>query len=195
MIGASISRWTMSYFATALAWLFVALAMMVAGFGYPAADVASPDTLVLVHVVCIGWLSLAMCGALFQFVPVSSQSRCSRRVGVAGAGPADRRSRRAARGLPGIGRPASRPGLASSDRRSPAHCRVRPCRCRSRVDGMAPAGGSCTFRSGRVGFALCHCSLRRDLRVCACGLGGTGRRSGFWQSAFRCTRSPGSAVG
>ena len=70
MIGASISRWTMSYFAIALAWLFVALALMVAGVGYPAAHLASPDTLVLVHVVCIGWLSVAMCGALFQFVPV-----------------------------------------------------------------------------------------------------------------------------
>jgi hypothetical protein len=70
MIGASISRWTMSYFTMAVAWLFVALALMVAGIGFPAADLASPDTLVLVHVVCIGWLSLAMCGALFQFVPV-----------------------------------------------------------------------------------------------------------------------------
>jgi hypothetical protein len=70
MIGASISRWTMTYFAVALAWLFVALALMIAGIGYPAADIASPDTLVLVHAVCIGWLSLAMCGALFQFVPV-----------------------------------------------------------------------------------------------------------------------------
>ena len=70
MIGASISRWTMTYFAMALAWLFVALVLMVAGVGYPAADVASPDTLILVHAVCIGWLSLAMCGALFQFVPV-----------------------------------------------------------------------------------------------------------------------------
>ena len=70
MIGAGISRWTMSYFAMALAWLFVALVLMVAGFGFPAAHLASPDTLILVHVVCIGWLSVAMCGALFQFVPV-----------------------------------------------------------------------------------------------------------------------------
>ena len=70
MVGAGISRWTMSYFAMALGWLFVALALMAAGLGYPAAHLASPDTLVLVHVVCIGWLSLAMCGALFQFVPV-----------------------------------------------------------------------------------------------------------------------------
>jgi len=70
MMGASISRWTMAYFAMALAWLFVALGLMVVGVGYPAVDIASPDTLVLVHAVCIGWLSLAMCGALFQFVPV-----------------------------------------------------------------------------------------------------------------------------
>lgn len=70
MTGSSLSRWTMSYFAFALGWLFVALALMVAGIGYPAADIASPDTLVLVHAVCVGWLSLAMCGALFQFVPV-----------------------------------------------------------------------------------------------------------------------------
>lgn len=70
MIGASISRWTMTYFAMALAWLFVALALMIAGVGYPASDIVSPDTLILVHAVSIGWLSLAMCGALFQFVPV-----------------------------------------------------------------------------------------------------------------------------
>lgn len=70
MIGGSIFRWTMAYFAAALTWLLVALALMVAGIGYPAADIASPDTLVLVHAVTIGWLSLAMCGALFQFVPV-----------------------------------------------------------------------------------------------------------------------------
>lgn len=60
----------MTYFAVALTWLFVALCLMIAGVGYPAADISSPDTLVLVHAVCIGWLSLAMCGALFQFVPV-----------------------------------------------------------------------------------------------------------------------------
>jgi hypothetical protein len=70
MIGGSLFRWTMAWFASALAWLLVALALMLAGIGYPAADIASPDTLVLVHAVTIGWLSLAMCGALFQFVPV-----------------------------------------------------------------------------------------------------------------------------
>ncbi|WP_244425468.1 hypothetical protein [Bradyrhizobium sp. STM 3843] len=60
----------MSYFAAATAWLFGAEALMAAGFGFPSADLASPDTLVLVHMVSIGWLSTAMCGALLQFVPV-----------------------------------------------------------------------------------------------------------------------------
>src|SRR5690242_19869740 len=70
MIGGSLSKWTMSYFAIAVGWLIAAEALMAAGFGFPAADLASPDTLVIVHMVCIGWLSMAMCGALFQFVPV-----------------------------------------------------------------------------------------------------------------------------
>ena len=151
MIGASISRWTMSYFATALAWLFVALALMVAGFGFPAAHLASPDTLVLVHVVCIGWLSVAMCGALFQFVPVLvAKPLFSEKWALPALRSVDRRSRLAARGLSGIGRPASRLALASSARRGPAHCRVRPGRRRSRVDGMAAAGGSAhvSFSSG-----------------------------------------------
>jgi hypothetical protein len=60
----------MSYFAAALAALVVAEVLMTAGYGYPAATLAAPETLILVHVVTIGWLSLLMCGALFQFVPV-----------------------------------------------------------------------------------------------------------------------------
>ena len=70
MIGGNLCKWTMSYFAVAFAWLFAAETLMVLGFGYPAADIGSPDTLVVVHMVCVGWLSMAMCGALFQFVPV-----------------------------------------------------------------------------------------------------------------------------
>jgi hypothetical protein len=70
MIGGTVARWTMSYFAIAIAWLFGAESLMVAGFGFPSADLRSPDTLVIVHMVSIGWLSMAMCGALFQFVPV-----------------------------------------------------------------------------------------------------------------------------
>lgn len=67
---ASLSRWTMSYFAAALAFLLAAAALAVAGIGYPAAGLAEPATLILVHLVAIGWLSLAMAGALLQFVPV-----------------------------------------------------------------------------------------------------------------------------
>ena len=69
-MGGNLCKWTISYFAAALVWLIAAEVLMVAGFGFPSADSAAPDTLVLVHMVAIGWLSMAMCGALFQFVPV-----------------------------------------------------------------------------------------------------------------------------
>jgi hypothetical protein len=70
MIGGNLSKWTMSYFAIAIAWLVLGELLMTIGFGFPAAAAEAPDTLVVVHIVCIGWLSMAMCGALFQFVPV-----------------------------------------------------------------------------------------------------------------------------
>ncbi|MHB1945016.1 MAG: hypothetical protein ACYCPE_07220 [Metallibacterium sp.] len=60
----------MTYFAVALVALLTAEILMSVGWGYPNAVLAAPSTLVLVHLVTLGWLSLLLCGALFQFVPV-----------------------------------------------------------------------------------------------------------------------------
>ena len=73
LIGAALSRWTMSYFAVALLSLLAAETMMVAGLGFPAEVLRAPTTLVLVHLITIGWLSLTMCGALNQFIPVLTE--------------------------------------------------------------------------------------------------------------------------
>ncbi|MBJ3783155.1 hypothetical protein [Devosia sediminis] len=67
---ATISRWTLTYFGVALAALVVALALMAAGFGYPHVALFAPETLIVVHLVVVGWLSLLMLGALIQFLPV-----------------------------------------------------------------------------------------------------------------------------
>lgn len=70
MMGAPLSRWTMAFFAASLISLVLAEGLMVLGYGFPVAAMNAPETLILVHTTAVGWLSLLMCGALFQFVPV-----------------------------------------------------------------------------------------------------------------------------
>jgi hypothetical protein len=70
MIGAGVSRWTMTHFGCAVAAFLLAEALLLAGYADPLAGLRAPSTLVAVHLVTIGWLSLLMLGALYQFVPV-----------------------------------------------------------------------------------------------------------------------------
>lgn len=74
MFGSAVSRWTALHFAVALVALAAAQALMAAGAAYPALPLLAPATLVTVHLLTIGWLTLMMLGALHQFVPVIAAS-------------------------------------------------------------------------------------------------------------------------
>jgi hypothetical protein len=74
----------MAYFATALSAFLLAQLLMVVGFTYPAASLMSPRTLIGVHLLTIGWVTLLMMGALLQFVPViTGSSAIGERAGLA----------------------------------------------------------------------------------------------------------------
>ena len=70
MHGASISRWTMAYFAASIAFLLAGTATMASGYGLVTTSVGAPAALAVVHMIAVGWLGLLFCGALLQFVPV-----------------------------------------------------------------------------------------------------------------------------
>jgi len=70
MISHRLSRWTLLCFACALVNFLAAQGLIVAGVSWPAQAPAAPGTLIVVHLLAIGWLLLLMLGALFQFVPV-----------------------------------------------------------------------------------------------------------------------------
>ena len=65
-----VSRWTTLHFGCALTALLAALVLLVTGYADPVAGLRAPSMLIAVHLMTIGWLSLLMLGALYQFVPV-----------------------------------------------------------------------------------------------------------------------------
>ena len=70
MISKRLSRSTLPAFACALVNFVAAQGLILAGVTWPARTISAPGTLIVVHLLVIGWLSLLMLGALFQFVPV-----------------------------------------------------------------------------------------------------------------------------
>lgn len=65
-----LSQYTPAIFACAMLNLAVAELAAAAGWTWPVQPLLSPTTLAAVHLVTLGWLTLLMFGALFQFVPV-----------------------------------------------------------------------------------------------------------------------------
>lgn len=67
MPGKELSRWTLTWFASAMVFLLAALAAAVL---LPIDDWAEGRALALVHLFALGWLGQMILGALLQFVPV-----------------------------------------------------------------------------------------------------------------------------
>ncbi len=75
MNGVEVSPWTLRYVAVAVGSFLLAQVLVVTGLSYPALPTAAPTTLVTVHLITIGWLSLLMLGVLHQFIPVIGAKR------------------------------------------------------------------------------------------------------------------------
>ena len=75
----------MLHFGCAIGALLGALVLLVTGYSDPLEGLRAPSTLVAVHLTTIGWLSLLMLGALYQFVPVITNTKLySQRLPLAG---------------------------------------------------------------------------------------------------------------
>ncbi|MGH7152733.1 MAG: hypothetical protein ACREF3_02300, partial [Acetobacteraceae bacterium] len=73
--GDRVSRWTPTIFAAAFANFVLAQLLLVTGISWPVAAETSGATFAAVHLLTIGWITLLMFGALFQFVPVLTGQR------------------------------------------------------------------------------------------------------------------------
>lgn len=69
MLGKQLSRWTMAWFASALAFLLTALGLAVLGVGGPGRW-SDGSALAMLHLFALGWLCQMMLGSLIQFAPV-----------------------------------------------------------------------------------------------------------------------------
>ena len=69
MLGKALSRWTLAWFASALAFLLAALVLACLGLAGPGRW-SGAGALGAVHLFAIGWLCQMMLGSLIQFVPV-----------------------------------------------------------------------------------------------------------------------------
>ncbi len=85
LIAAGVSRWTMLHLGASVVALFIAEALFVSGYADPMEGLRAPETLIAVHLLTLGWLSLLMLGALYQFVPVITNSQLfSQRLPIIG---------------------------------------------------------------------------------------------------------------